>query len=67
MQLKRLVLASILATAAIAPTPAAAEGPDCVTDAVNECNRDFPPSDYWNISIRGWCYITRVGLCKAGY
>lgn len=66
MQLKPLVAAAILAAGAIA-SPAAsarADETDCVKDAIKECNKEFPPSDYYNISIRGWCYVIHIAICN---
>lgn len=65
MQIKRFAFAAALAAAAFAPAPAAAD--PCVDSAVNSCDRDFPKNDFYLISIRGWCYLVRVGMCKAGY
>jgi hypothetical protein len=67
MHLKPLAAAAMLAVGALASpvSPAVAEETDCVTDAVRDCNKEFPPSDYYNIAIRGWCYMIHIAICKA--
>jgi len=48
------------------PAPAAAESFwKCMIASVSECDSRFPPSDYRNISIRGWCYMITTGICTA--
>ena len=37
----------------------------CMLEAVAECDERFPPTDYRNISIRGWCYMINTGICAA--
>jgi hypothetical protein len=37
---------------------------DCLTEAIQSCNADFPPNDWRMVSIRGWCYMYRLGACK---
>lgn len=68
MQLKPLVAAAIMATGALAAPVSLAvadEEPTCLQKAIEECNKDFPPGDYYNISIRGWCYMIRGAFCLA--
>ena len=65
--MKRIILASALALGAVLGTPRQARA-DCLIDAVNSCDDDFGTanSNYYTISIRGWCYLIRAGLCGAG-
>ena len=63
--MKKFILAATLALGALLGTPRAARA-DCVIEAVDSCDRDFGGnSNYYTISIRGWCYIVRTGICKA--
>ena len=64
--MKRIILASALALGAILGTPRQARA-DCLIDAVASCDEDFGTanSNYYTISIRGWCYLIRAGLCAA--
>ena len=64
--MKRTILAGALALGAILGTPRPAKA-DCLMDAVSSCNEDFGTanSNYYTISIRGWCYLIRAGLCAA--
>lgn len=50
------------------PLPADAQGrqADCVTEAVESCDDDFPGESWINIGIRGWCYTIRTGMCLIG-
>jgi hypothetical protein len=58
-------LASVL-TLAGGLTPARAGNVDkCMAIAVKDCDARFPPSDRWNIAIRGWCYMIQTGMCVA--
>jgi len=48
------------------PAPAVAEPFwKCMIEAVQECDKQFPPNDYYTISIRGWCYMITTGICTA--
>jgi hypothetical protein len=48
------------------PEPAVARNViRCMLEAVAECDERFPPTDYRNISIRGWCYMIGTGICAA--
>ena len=64
--MKKTILAAVLALGAIIGSPRTARA-DCVIDAVDSCNSDFGGSNgnYYTISIRGWCYLIRSGLCSA--
>lgn len=66
MHLKPLLAAALLAGGALASpvAPVRAEE-DCTTQAVKDCNKEFPPSDYYLIAIRGWCYMVHIAICKA--
>ena len=37
----------------------------CMLEAVAECDQRFPPGDYRNTAIRGWCYMINTGICAA--
>lgn len=37
----------------------------CMIEAVRECDARFPPNDYRNVAIRGWCYMITTGICTA--
>jgi hypothetical protein len=48
------------------PAPAMAKNViRCMLEAVEECDARFPPGDYRNIAIRGWCYMISTGICAA--
>ncbi len=59
------LLVSVLALSGGA-RPAAARGFwECMIEAVRECDRQFPPGDFRNAAIRGWCYMVTQGICMA--
>ena len=65
-RMKRLFLGSMLVASlgmAPGPQPADATAGDCVKNEIYGCDDDFPPESEWLISIRGWCYVIRIGLC----
>lgn len=64
--MKKTILAAALALGAIIGSPRTARA-DCLIDAVESCDADFGGSNgnYYTISIRGWCYMIRTGLCAA--
>jgi hypothetical protein len=60
------VLVSALALLGSAPAAARAQGwLKCMEQAIAECDRQFPATDYRNIAIRGWCYMINTAICKA--
>ena len=64
--MRKVFLASVLALGAILSSPRAARA-DCLIEAVESCNGDFGGStNYYTIAIRGWCYMIRAGICRAG-
>ena len=65
--MKRTIYALVSALALLGSAPAAkADGLSrCMIEAVAECDARFPPSDYRNISIRGWCYMISTAICTA--
>ena len=65
--MKKTILAGALALGAILGTPRDARA-DCLTEAVSSCDDDFGGSNgnYYTISVRGWCYLIRAGICGAG-
>jgi hypothetical protein len=68
MHLKPLVAAAIMAAGALSTpvsTAIAEEDPTCLQKAIAECNKEFPPNDYYLIAIRGWCYIIHGAICAA--
>ncbi len=50
---------------ALIPALAPPAKADCLREAIDSCNTDFPPSDKFGTAIRGWCYLIRTGMCKA--
>lgn len=63
--MKRTLFATVLALGAILGSARPARA-DCVIESVNTCDRDFGGnSNYYTISIRGWCYMIRAGMCAA--
>jgi hypothetical protein len=65
--MKRTIFALVSAlTLAGSAMPARAEDiQKCMAVAVKDCDERFPPTDRWNIAIRGWCYIIYTGMCAA--
>ncbi len=65
--MKRTIYALVSALALLGSVPAAkAEGwLQCAQQAIADCDRQFPPSDYRLIAIRGWCYMIGTAICKA--
>ncbi|HXY70370.1 MAG TPA: hypothetical protein VEH62_13045 [Gemmatimonadales bacterium] len=65
MKRSLFVLVSALALLG-SPAPAHAKNVIwCMLEAVSECDSRFPPTDYRNVSIRGWCYMITTGICAA--
>jgi hypothetical protein len=65
--MKKIVftLASVLALTGSATPAFARSFWGCMIESVRECDARFPPSDYRNVSIRGWCYMITTGICTA--
>jgi hypothetical protein len=65
--MKKTIFSLVAALALVGrPTPATATSViRCMIESVAECDARFPPNDYRNISIRGWCYIIYTGICTA--
>ncbi len=64
--MKKTLLAGALALSAIVGSPRAARA-DCLIESVDSCNQDFGGnSNYYTISIRGWCYMVRAAMCSVG-
>jgi hypothetical protein len=61
--MRKFILAGALALGALLGSPRQARA-DCLIDAVESCNQDFGGnSNYYTVSIRGWCYLIRSGMC----
>ena len=58
-------LVSALALLGSAPPVKADSVLKCIIESNADCDRRFPPSDYYLIAIRGWCYVIGAGICKA--
>ncbi len=58
-------LVSALALLGSAPVARADDLGACMIQAVSDCDRMFPPSSYYLVAIRGYCYIVHIGICKA--
>jgi hypothetical protein len=64
--MKKTILAGALALGALVGSPRAARA-DCLIESVDSCNKDFGGnSNYYTISIRGWCYMVRGVICSVG-
>ncbi len=65
--MKKLFFSLVAALALVGrPTPATATGvTQCMIEAVRECDERFPPSSYYLVAIRGWCYLISTGICSA--
>lgn len=65
--MKKAIYSLVAALALVGrPTPATATSViKCMIEAVGECDGRFPPSDYRNVAIRGWCYMIYTGICTA--
>ncbi|MGA2383728.1 MAG: hypothetical protein ABSG61_09880 [Gemmatimonadales bacterium] len=65
--MKRTIYALVSALALLGSAPAARAETllKCVEEAIADCDARFPPSDYRNIAIRGWCYMIGTAMCKA--
>jgi hypothetical protein len=65
--MKRTIYALVSALALLGSAPAARAEPllKCVEEQIADCDARFPPSDYRNIAIRGWCYMIGTAMCKA--
>lgn len=62
--MKKTILVGALALGAIVGSPRPAHA-DCLIDSVDSCNRDFGGnSNYYTVSIRGWCYMVRAAMCS---
>lgn len=58
-------LVSALALLGTAPAARADDFSKCMIQAVADCDRMFPPSDFRNVAIRGWCYMIHTAICTA--
>jgi len=67
--MKRTIYALASALALLGAVPAAkADGLlKCVEAAIAECDKQFPPSDYYLVAIRGYCYMINTAICKASH
>ena len=65
--MKRTIYALVSALALLGSAPVARAEPfwKCVIEAVKECDQRFPPTDRYNVAIRGWCYMITTAICKA--
>ena len=65
--MKRTIFALVMGLALVGrPTPAQARNViRCMLEAVSDCDTRFPPGDYRNVAIRGWCYMIGTGICAA--
>jgi hypothetical protein len=65
--MKRTIYALVSALALLGSAPAAKADPllKCVQEAIADCDKQFPPSDYYLVAIRGWCYMIGTAICKA--
>jgi hypothetical protein len=65
--MKRTIYALVSALAFLGTAPAvkAQSLLRCMEEAIADCDSRFPPTDYRNIAIRGWCYMIGTGICKA--
>ncbi|HEX8850395.1 MAG TPA: hypothetical protein VF761_12740 [Gemmatimonadaceae bacterium] len=61
--MRKTILAGALSLGALLGTARPAQA-DCLSEAVTSCDNDFGGnSNYFTVSIRGWCYMIRTGLC----
>jgi hypothetical protein len=65
--MKRTIYALVSALALLGSAPAAKadDFSKCMIQAVGDCDKMFPPSDFRNVAIRGWCYMIHTGICSA--
>ena len=66
--MKRTIYALLSAAALMSAVPGGVRAETllkCVEEAIADCDARFPPSDYRNIAIRGWCYMIGTAMCKA--
>lgn len=67
--MKRLVTTALLAgTIAMLPHPTPADArsvvKQCVEEAIESCDEDFPGNWPHQVAIRGWCYMIRTAMCE---
>lgn len=63
--MRKTILAGALSLGALLGTARPAHA-DCLSEAVASCDADFGGnSNYFTVSIRGWCYMIRTGMCAA--
>jgi hypothetical protein len=62
--MRKLILTIALASGTLLGAPRESRA-DCITEAVESCNGDFPPTAKELVAIRGWCYLIRAGMCAA--
>ena len=67
--MKRTIYALVSALALLGSVPAAKADDlgKCLIEAVADCDRMFPPSDYYLVAIRGYCYMINTAICKASH
>lgn len=65
--MKRLITTALLAGGlALLPNPQPADAQSsaqCLREAIESCDRDFPGGDKFTAAIRGWCYMIRYAMC----
>ncbi len=65
---KLFTMAGLLGVLWVLPKPTTASAEvlqgKCIDEAVLSCDNDFSGGDRFTISIRGWCYMIRAGICK---
>jgi len=65
--MKRTIYALVSALALLGSAPAMKADPvlKCILESNADCDRRFPPSDYYLVAVRGWCYLIGAAMCKA--
>jgi hypothetical protein len=62
--MRKLILTAAIVSGSLLGAPRESRA-DCLLEAVESCNGDFPPSAKELVAIRGWCYLIRAGICAA--
>ncbi len=66
--MKRLIIAGLLAgTLGMVPNPRPADASStagCLSEAIAECDDDFPANDVYLTAARGYCYMIRAAICS---
>ena len=47
------------------PADAKSKVTSCLNEAIGSCDEDFQGSSFYIVSIRGYCYAIRAGMCYA--